>query len=315
MMQIILVGIGAGATAALLFASVASGSMLATLLFCLAPLPILIAALGWSHWTAIIAAAVAAAGLAAALGVFFAFAFLIGAGLPAWWLGYLALLARPGATPDALEWYPVGRLLLWVAIIATIHVVLAVQNLGSGEESFQTALRTAFERAITTQIPDAANRTDIGRLLDVLVAAIPPAAAVFATVTSALNLWLAARIVKVSGRLKRPWPDLTTASLPWIALALLAGGIAGTMLAGLPAVAAGALTASLLIAYACIGFAVLHTVTRGLANRAFLLAGTYATVIVFGWPVLGVSLLGLANSIFSIRGRLAHRRGPPSVRT
>ena len=63
MMQIVLVGIGAGAAAALLFASVASGSMLATLLFYLAPLPILIAALGWSHWAALIAAAVAAAGL------------------------------------------------------------------------------------------------------------------------------------------------------------------------------------------------------------------------------------------------------------
>ena len=48
MLQIVLVGLGAGAAAALLFASIASGSILATLLFYLAPLPILIAALGWS---------------------------------------------------------------------------------------------------------------------------------------------------------------------------------------------------------------------------------------------------------------------------
>ena len=44
MMQIGLIGISAGAAAALLFASVTSGSLLAVLLFYLAPLPMLIAA-------------------------------------------------------------------------------------------------------------------------------------------------------------------------------------------------------------------------------------------------------------------------------
>ena len=61
MMQIVLVGLGAGAAAALLFASVASGSIAAVFLFYLAPLPILIAALGWSHWAGLIAAALATA--------------------------------------------------------------------------------------------------------------------------------------------------------------------------------------------------------------------------------------------------------------
>src|SRR5262249_39586884 len=49
MMQVALVGLGAGAAAALLFATVVSGSIAAVFLFYLAPLPILIAALGWSH--------------------------------------------------------------------------------------------------------------------------------------------------------------------------------------------------------------------------------------------------------------------------
>ena len=56
MMQIGLIGIGAGAAAALLFASVTTGSWLAVGLFYLAPLPIMIAGLGWSHWSALIAA-------------------------------------------------------------------------------------------------------------------------------------------------------------------------------------------------------------------------------------------------------------------
>ena len=92
MMQIGLIGIAAGAAAALLFASVASGVWLSIPLFYLAPLPILIAALGWSHWAALIAALAGALALAAFFGPVFFFAFLAGAGVPAWWLGYLAML-------------------------------------------------------------------------------------------------------------------------------------------------------------------------------------------------------------------------------
>ena len=71
MMQIKLVGLGAGAAAALLFASVVSGSIAAIFLFYLAPLPILIAALGWSHVAGLIAAASATAVVVALSGIFF----------------------------------------------------------------------------------------------------------------------------------------------------------------------------------------------------------------------------------------------------
>ncbi len=106
MMQIVVIGLGAGAAAALLFASVASGSLLSILLFYLAPLPILITALGWSHWAGLIGAIAAAAGLALVFGSVFFFAFLLSAGLPAWWLGYLAMMARPAPAPRPLSQPP-----------------------------------------------------------------------------------------------------------------------------------------------------------------------------------------------------------------
>src|SRR5580700_8293235 len=98
MTQIVLIGLAAGAAAALLFVSVASGETAAMLLLLLAPLPIMIVALGWSHWAGLIAAATAAACLLA-LGAYVLVIYLIAIALPAWWLGYLTLLARPGATP------------------------------------------------------------------------------------------------------------------------------------------------------------------------------------------------------------------------
>jgi hypothetical protein len=71
MIQIVIIGIGAGAAAALLFASVTSGSWLSIPLFYLAPLPIMIAGLGWSHWAAMTAALAGALGLGAVFGTVF----------------------------------------------------------------------------------------------------------------------------------------------------------------------------------------------------------------------------------------------------
>jgi hypothetical protein len=152
-------------------------------------------------------------------------------------------------------------------------------------------------------------------LIDVMVAVIPPAAAVLATITNTVNLWLAGRIVKVSGRLPRPWPDLSTVALPPLAAGLLAAAIIASFMPGLVGIIAGTLTASLLMAFAIVGFAVLHAITRRRNARGFMLAGAYAAVIVFGWPVLLVALLGLADAAFAIRARTANRPGPPNLPT
>ena len=304
MIQIVLVGLGAGAAAALLFASVVSGSLAAVFLFYLAPLPIMIAALGWSHLAGLIAAASATAVVGVLSGVFLIAVPVIAFG--AWWLGYLTMLARPATNGggDVLEWYPVGRLVLWAAVLGTLIVAAAVPNFGMDQESLQAALRKTYERILRDQA-----------LIDVLVVAVPPAAAIFSTITSVFNLWLAARVVKISGRLKRPWPDLAALALPPSSSALLAAAIAGSFLPDLAGVLSGVFAASLLMAFAILGFAVLHAITRGMRARIVMLTGLYAAAAVFGWPVLAVALLGLAESILNIRSRVARKRGPPSLRT
>jgi hypothetical protein len=314
MVQLFLIGISAGAATALLFASVASGSPLSVLLFYLAPLPILIAAIGWSHWAALIAAVVASAGLAIVFGPLLFLAFLLGVGLPAWWLGYLALLARPATASDAIEWYPAGHIVFWAAVLSALVVIAAMLNLGTDEESFRASLRRGLERAVrfrgsaVEQIPGVSNPD---RLLDILVTVLPMAAAVVTTITNVVNVGIAARVVMVSGRLRRPWPELAAMRFPSYAPVVTGVAVAGFLLPGLVGIASGVLMASLLMAYAILGFAVLHAITRGAATRPFLLGGVYAAVIVFFWPALALTLLGLADTAFDIRGRVAGRRGPP----
>ncbi len=325
MMQIGLIGIGAGAAAGLLFASVTSGSWLSILLFYLAPLPIMIAGIGWSQWAALTAALAAALALGMVFGTVFIFAFLAGAGLPAWWLGYLAMLARPTTNGGghsgaaALEWYPPGRLVAWAAVLATLIVMVAIPNFGIDAESFHAGLHDALARMLRIETGTPANVplsvpgvSNADRLIDFLVAAIPPAAAVLATITNLLNLWLAARIVKFSGRLARPWPQLSAMTFPRPLAAALAIAMALSFVGGLVGIVAGVLSVSLLLAYGVLGFAVLHTVTRGMDSRAFLLGGVYGAVIVIGWPMLALCLLGLLETAFDLRARVARKRGPPA---
>jgi hypothetical protein len=319
MMQIFLIGIGAGATSALLFASIISGSPLAFVLANLAQLPIMLAAIGWTHVAALVAVFAAAAGLALLTTGSIAFAFLLGIGLPAWWIGYLALLARPvaGAEQPSVEWYPVGRIIVWTAIGAALVVTVSMLRYGFDTAQMQGGIRRELERALrflsgtTRDAPLRLPVKDPEALLDILVLIVPPMKAIALTITSLFNLWLAALVVRLSGRLKRPWPQIAAMTFPPFAPATFALAVAGTFLPDMIGIVAGIFTASLLLAYALLGLAVMHILTLGINGRAFLLTGLYFAVGVFGWPIVLLSLLGLAETILGLRARVAARRGPP----
>lgn len=317
----LLIAAGAGAASALLFVLAASGAGIALLLSLLAALPIMIVALAWGHWTGLAAALIAAGGLALVIDPVFFVTFLVAIGLPAWWLGYLALLARPAATQGGeLEWYPVGRLVAWAGALGALVIVFVVLKFGIDAESYRSTLHKLFEQVLRAQMRTPAGAplqvpgvTDVERFIDLIVTIVPPAAAAMAAVTNNVNLWLAGRIVKVSGRLRRPWPDIAAMRFPRFAPALLALGFASTALAGgMAGVIGSVLAAAMAMAYAVLGFAVLHAITRGAANRGLVLGGAYAAVLVVGWPIIAVIALGLADSAFDLRSRVARNRAPPA---
>jgi hypothetical protein len=314
MMQFFLVGIAAGLASALVFASIASGSVLSIPLFYLAPLPVLIAAMGWGHVSGLIAAALAALGLGIAFGPMLFVIFLVAVGLPAWWFGYLALLARPvtNGAPDHLEWYPVGRLVIWAALLGSLVVLGVIVPFGFDHESIQAGLRRALEVMFQLRTPDGlsalAGTDEIRELIDWLAVWLPRIGAVPTILASLFNLWLAARIVRASGRLKRPWPDLSAIAFPSCVPLLLAAAIAGTFMPGLLGMLCWVITASLLTAYTLVGFAVIHATTRPLSGRIFVLGASYLSVMLFRWPALAVAVIGLLDAALDIRGRIARRR-------
>jgi Predicted membrane protein (DUF2232) len=313
MTQIVLIGIGAGAAAALLFASLASGSLVALVLFYVSPLPILIAGMGWNYVAGLIAALFASASLAVALGGHFALAFMLGMGLPAWWLGYLALLARPadGISPDKLEWYPAGRIVLWTAVLGASAITLAIPYFGTDAQTFHNNLKGGIEAALGMRTA-AGGELQPEKLIDtdVLAKLAPPMVASLSTVILLINTWLAARVAKTSGQLRRPWPDLTAITFPRTAPVLFAVALAGVFLPGLPGIIADVFAAALMMAFAVLGFAVLHVLTRGTSGRPLVLGGVYTAVIIFGWPAIILALLGLADTALDLRGRVTRTRPP-----
>jgi hypothetical protein len=325
MIAIVFVAIAAGCASALMFASIISGALISLVLFYLAPLPLMVAALGWGPLSSTIGGIAAATGLGAVFGFHYCIAFVVMVALPAWWLGHLSLLGRPivsavtlanGASPAApnLEWYPVGRILLWIAGIAALSTMAALLTLGADAASITGTLRRGLVEIIQIVRPrDLDSAADSERLIDTLVTIAPLAAVAVTTTTLTVNLWLSAKITATSGRLHRPWPDLKSTALPATTVAILCAAIAFCFAGGLVAILAQIVVAALAMAYAFLGFAVLHTLTLAVKGRAVWLGGAYTITVALIWPIIVLVLLGVADAVFGIRRRYSQARPPPPV--
>lgn len=320
MMAFGLIALIAGAASALMFASIVSGALISLVLFYLAPLPLMVASIGWGPLCASFGGIAAAVGLGALFGLPYCIAFAVTVALPAWWLGHLVLLSRRGGpvAPEAaaepeLEWYPVGRILLWIAGFATLTTIAALLTLGSDAETITGTLRRGLMRLLRAADPQTSGEMD--QFIDALVRIAPAAATIVAMMTLTLNLWLSAKVTATSGRLRRPWPDMMTAELPPMTLVALCIALAFCFTGGLLAIVAQIATAALMMGYALTGFAVLHTLTLALKSRTFWLGSTYAVVVVFGWPVIAMVILGLADAVFGFRERFLRTRQPPPLPT
>ncbi len=105
-------------------------------------------------------------------------------------------------------------------------------------------------------------------------------------------------------------------ALSGLRFAAVAVALAGSFLSGLVGIFAGIFATVLLLAFAVLGLAVLHAVTRGARSRTVILGSAYTALVLLGWPILIASLLGLADAAFDLRTRIAAWRGlPPPTRT
>jgi hypothetical protein len=285
------------------------------ILFLLTPLALFLAGLGVGPMTAAVAGIAGTALVLAAGSPLAALVFFASQALPVFLLTHLALLNR--SADDVTEWYPVGRIVLAAALISGAFSTLTLVLLGGDIEALRASLRAMLETFVNTELPKMPDAPtlgpkEIGEATSVALALLPAASAVSSMGSLLFNMWLAGRITLASGRLKRPWPDLATIFYPPGTPLLLAVATAAWFLPGMPGLVGGGFAGPLFIAYVLLGLAVVHYITRGHPWRPFALWALYAALfIMYLVASLAVALLGLTDSIWSIRKMASPRNEPP----
>ena len=312
MVQIILVGIGAGLAAALLFSAPISGTSLALPLFAVTGMPIAIAALGWTTVGGAVAVAAGAAAVFAFLSPLSAVVFLFLFGLPMAWIAYLAGLWRQDGEDQ--QWFPIGRILAHAAAATAIGLTVVGYVVGYHPETMAESMVKALSQwlASSPDITQAPSRDEIEPFVRLNVALLPYTLAAIVLINLAINLWLAGLVTRASSRLARPRERLWTVSLPLgAALAFIAALAASMMpfpLGDIAALTAGAFGGALLL----LGLAVLHALTLGMNGRTALLTLNYIALVLLGFTVLVIIALGIAEILLNLRERRFGGTPPPT---
>ncbi|MFN0263276.1 hypothetical protein ACKTEK_05285 [Tepidamorphus sp. 3E244] len=308
----LIAAIGAGLAAALLFLSLTTGSMLALVLFYLAPLPIFIAGFGWGLPAALIASGVAT--LSVALGASFTYAgiFALTVCAPTIWLARLAMLARPVDETDPnspREWYPAGRLVLWTAALGAAFAMFTAYMLGGDVETFLTNIDLTIREGFLGGRA-APEGVDLDLLINLLSRMLIPASAAIWTATTLLNLTLAIRLTALSGRSQRERLGLGSMQFGPVAVAAFALSIAAALLGDTVGLYSKAAVGALTTAFIVLGFATVYGLTRNSSMQGLILSGLAALMLLLPFAFIVVALLGVADALFGLRARFS--AAPPA---
>jgi hypothetical protein len=315
MLHRFIVAIGAGCAAALLFVVSSQSGVLAMALAYLAPLPIMIATLGFGLDAGAIAGAISAAVLALVAEPLSALVFAASVAAPAWALAAFAVapLARylGRLKPDLAGHPPVGAIVSLAALIGMLGAAAVLTTVIVLYGGYREAARHVTETiaALAADAFDGAPGALTSREFAETLVRLGPAAIAGSTLLMlCVNLYAAGRSTQLSHNLARPWPDLPASlALPWpLGIAFLAG-LGGAYALPAPAgqyfsIVAGGLGAGLTLQ----GLAVAHALSRGLKMRPLMLIALYACCVLrakYTLPVLAG--LGLIDGFLKLRSRAA----------
>lgn len=245
--------------------------------------------------------------MAVAVAPVFAAGYLLALGMPVAGVAHFAFLARYDANGVLQDWYPVGRVLAALALYGAALPVLVVA-LGSGTFTSLEAEFTQFFKALSERAPIGSGwrRMDEARLqflVSTAIEVLPAAIASYWTLFMAINLYLAARVTRLSGRLLRPWPDLHWMSLPRMQALVFGAALAGIWIGGAWRVLGAGAFGACMTVYVLQGLSVVHAIGR--ARAPWLLYATYATLAVAGAIAIPLTALaGLIENLVRLRARV-----------
>jgi len=286
-LRTVLAVLAGGVISAGLVLPVETGSLLRLLLLGLSPLPLFACGLSAGMLTCL------AAGLTGAVVV----TLKMGSAAGAYYLAVgaipVAILVRQAlraarTREGAKVWYAGGNLLLWLAGLGIVGVLGVVGYFALAQEGgLVAAIRERFE------VPPLAAamlaRIAPGLLTSVWMAVM--------AANGAVAEWMLTR----TGLALRPPIDIRLLMLPlWIGPVLMVAGLAGAILRqGTVGIVCLNCAIVLVVPFAFLGLATIHSVARRLRGGGFLVGAAYLLLLgspaLLGWPALLIFALGLAG--------------------
>jgi Predicted membrane protein (DUF2232) len=301
MPQVIGFAVLAGLLSSALFLALSTGLPGMVLLAYFVQLPLLLAGLSLGLAASVLAAAAAILVCGLIAGVVAAAMFALVQAIPAAMVVRQALLSR--AQAGQLEWYPPGLVLAQLTVLAVLGITAAFVVLlghpGGLEGVLADFLSSALAGLGATDVAVSAG-PDLERWMFLFPGLMAGSWLVMVAVNAVLAQLLAVRL----GVNRRPSPRLSELELPgWLWPAI---GVAA-LLALLGAGGLGFLGRSLLIVlavpYVFLGLAVVHAFAHRVTHRRLALTLFYGAIMLLGWPIVAVLLLGFVEDWAHVRQR------------
>jgi len=226
----------------------------------------------------------------------------------------------PVGREDDVDWYPLSNILMWLVFIAGGLAVFSTLALGTDDLAYTTTVHEIMDDFIDRRMAPVFHQElslDQRASLKLIATTLLPAMVALTWMFLMIfNTWIAAKVVRASGMMARPAPDMRMVGLPrgiifGLGIMLLATSAGGLVGRGAVGFAGAALFAILLV-----GLAVVHEWTVGKPARMFMLTALYVALLgVWQLAVPPLLVLGLAEPFFrfrdKFRARRQSRRNPP----
>lgn len=287
--------LAAGLLSALLFLSLAKGIALGIVLSYAAPLPLIMAGLGFGMGASVIAGVVGAGAVALVAGWHSIPPFMVAAALPALVVTNRALLRRTAAD-GSTEWYPPGLVLAWLTAAGLALLLLGTALVAGHPEGVQAWVAQTIAHTLellAAEVPVEQRAQAVTWWTPLFPAMVVSSWLVMAVV----NATGAQGILTRAGRARRSRPAYGELWLPdWLAVILAACGLAAAALSGDAGYVAANLAVVALVPFLFLGLAGIHRWAAGRPSARLVLAVTYGLlVLAFGWAALAVAGLGLVR--------------------
>ncbi len=309
----ILIAVICGLIAAVLFLSPMQFGGMGLVMSSFTALPLFIAVLGFGTTVGIISCVVAAGMVAVFMGMLGGLSVLFATLAPAIWIGHSAGLSRNEGGTE--EWFPLSQVLFRLAIISAV-IVIAIGYMTAYSEQWAVDEAIAMMSQVAQMQNQAGDGTVIITQADIetrakdVASLIPVMMPVSILVLMVLNLRLAERFARRRNWMLRPKDDLpSSVEMPPMAAGvfLVAAAVAVTTSNQIGMVAQ-VVTGAFGGAFALVGLATIHFLTRGLPARPFLLPVVYAVLLFSRFIAPVFAVLGVAECLFRLRDRFG---GPP----